>query len=57
MSEYTEIAYEKLGLTIDGHEIGTTRFIELPDEAFYAICARRLNHVRQQLFERREEAA
>jgi hypothetical protein len=56
VNEYVAIAYEKLGLDAAGHEIGTTRFIELPDDVFYSICARRLNHVRGQLFERKEEA-
>jgi hypothetical protein len=56
VNEYVAIAYEKLGLDASGHEIGTARFIELPDDVFYSICARRLNHVRGQLFERKEEA-
>jgi hypothetical protein len=55
LKEYIALAYEKLGLDPEGHAIGTTRFIELPAEVFYAICARRLNHVRQQLYERRDE--
>ena len=55
MSEYQDIAYEQLGLSHDGHEIGTMRYIDLPDEVFYAICARRLNNVRQTLYEMKHE--
>jgi Helicase HerA, central domain len=53
--EYQDLAYEMLGLSEDGHEIGTTRYIELPDDVFYAICATRLNDVYQELFDRRDE--
>jgi hypothetical protein len=52
MSEYQALAYEKLGLSGEGHEIGTACYLELPDEVFYSICARRLNNVRQALFDR-----
>jgi hypothetical protein len=55
LNEYFHLAYEKLGLSPEGHEIGTTRYIELPDEVFYSVCARRLNHVRQGLYARRDE--
>ena len=55
MSEYHDLAYEQLGLSHDGHEIGTMRYIDLPDDVFYAICARRLNNVRQTLYEMKHE--
>ena len=52
---YLRLAYEKLGLDPKGHEIGTTRFLELPDQAFYSVCIARLNYVHQQLYERRDD--
>ena len=55
MSEYQDIAYEHLGLSHDGHEIGTMRYSDLPDEVFYAVCARHLNNVRQTLYEMKHE--
>jgi hypothetical protein len=45
VSQYQEIAYRKLGLSAKGHEIGTTRYIDLPEDALLAICVRRLNTV------------
>jgi hypothetical protein len=50
-SQYQEIVYRKLGLSEGGHEIGTTRYIDLPEHVLYSICARRLNIVDQTLFD------
>jgi hypothetical protein len=55
LQDYIDLAYEELGLSHDGHEIGTTRFIELPEEVVRAICIYRLKVVRQHLFDRRDE--
>lgn len=53
LEDYIALAYERLGLDPDGHEVGTTRFIELPDEVLHSICNLRLNKVRNKLFEMR----
>jgi hypothetical protein len=45
MSEYRELAYKKLGLSAEGLEIGTTRYLDLPEDVLHAICVRRLNNV------------
>ncbi len=55
MNEYEEIAYEKLGLSPRGHELGTTRLIELPPNVLYSICARRLNNVDGDFYRQPEE--
>jgi hypothetical protein len=53
---YQEIAYKKLGLSMEGHEIGTMRYIDLPENALHAICIRRLNTLISKLFEDRPPA-
>jgi hypothetical protein len=55
VKKYIDLAYERLGLSYDGHEVGTTRFIELPENVLHSICNLRLNHVRERLYEMREE--
>ena len=42
MNKFLDLAYEGLGLDATGYDIGTARFIDLPPEVFYTICAHRL---------------
>ena len=55
MKKFVALAYEALGLDPEGHDIGTMRFIDLPPEVFYTICAHRLEHVLWDLYEHWEE--
>ena len=55
MKKFVALAYEALGLDPEGHEIGTMRFIDLPPEVFYTICAHHLEHVLWDLYEHWEE--
>ena len=32
MSQFMHLAYEKLGLPMEGHDIGTMRYIDLPED-------------------------
>ena len=53
MSEFLRLAYRKLGLPMEGHDIGTMRYIDLPAEALFALCELHLNSVNQQLYKDR----
>jgi hypothetical protein len=55
MKKFVALAYEALGLDPEGHEIGTMRFIDLPPEVFYTICAHHLEHVLWDLYEHWDE--
>ena len=45
MNKFLDLAYQGLGLDASGYDIGTARFIDLPPEVFYTICAHRLEDV------------
>jgi hypothetical protein len=45
MNKFLNLAYKGLGLDPEGYDIGTARFIDLPPEVFYTICAHRLEDV------------
>ena len=53
MNQYHEIAYEHLGLSEDGHNVGTMRLIDLPEKVLEYLCARRLDNVDEVLFPER----
>jgi hypothetical protein len=52
-----QIAYEGLGLSMDGHEIGTMRYIDLPEEVLHDICAWHLDFVNEKLYHERPPAS
>ena len=39
MSEFLQLAYRKLGLPMEGHDIGTMRYIDLPRRRAAGSCA------------------
>ena len=47
------LAYEKLGLPMEGHDIGTMRYIDLPLEVLHALSARHLNTVNERWYKER----
>ena len=49
MSEFLKLAYRKLNLPMEGHNIGTMRYIDLHENVLYTICARHLNLVNERL--------
>jgi hypothetical protein len=51
MNTFVDLAYTGLGLDASGYDIGTARFIDLPPEVFYTICAHHLEHVLWDLYE------
>ena len=51
MNKFLDLAYTGLGLDASGYDIGTARFIDLPPEVFYTICAHRLEDVLLGLYE------
>jgi hypothetical protein len=56
MSEYEEIAYRKLGLSGEGYDVGTMRYIDLPEDVLDTLCIRRLNFVGENLYDARPPA-
>jgi hypothetical protein len=56
MSQFMQIAYEGLGLGMEGHEIGTMRYIDLPEQVLHTLCALHLDTVNEQLFAERPPA-
>jgi hypothetical protein len=57
MSEFVQLAYEELGLDMKGHDIGTMRYIDLPETVLHALCVRHLNIVNQHLYAERPRSA
>jgi hypothetical protein len=52
--DYQEIAYRKLGLSGRGHDVGTMRYLDLPEHVLDALCIARLNYVARTLSEDEE---